>query len=73
MSFGPFSDLLVILAIAEDLECQSTKGETLKEMEAFDKARLNHPGEATVAYALRQLPPPPYFQNLLGHQATRLT
>jgi hypothetical protein len=38
MSFGPFSDLFVVLAIAEDLECQSTKGETLKEMEAFDKA-----------------------------------
>ena len=58
MSFGPFSDLFVILAIAEDLECQSTKGETLKEMEAFDKAGLNHPGEATVAYALRQSAPP---------------
>jgi hypothetical protein len=39
-------DLFVVLAMAEDLEWQSIKGETLKEMEAFDKAGLNHPGEA---------------------------
>jgi hypothetical protein len=42
----------VVLAIAEDSECQSTKGNTLKDMEAFDKVGLNHPGEATVVYAL---------------------
>jgi hypothetical protein len=47
-----FLDLFVVLAIAEDSECQSTKGNTLKDMEAFDKAGLNHPGEATVVYAL---------------------
>jgi hypothetical protein len=41
ISFGPFSDLFVVLSITEDLECQLTKGETLKEMEAFEKAGLN--------------------------------
>jgi hypothetical protein len=58
--FYPFSDLFVDLAIAEVLECQSTKGETLKEMEAFEKAGLNHPaGEVTtIAYALCQSAPP---------------
>jgi hypothetical protein len=34
--------------IVEGLECQSAKGETLKEMEAYDKAGLNHPGEVYV-------------------------
>jgi hypothetical protein len=29
--FGPFSDLYVILAVAEELEGTVTKGETLKE------------------------------------------
>jgi hypothetical protein len=72
MSFGPFSDLFVVLAIAEDLECQSTKGETLKEMEAFDKAGLNHPGEATVAYALRQSAPP-LFSKSTGVAAVNKT
>jgi hypothetical protein len=70
MSFGPFSDLFVVLAIAEDLECQSTKGETLKEMEAFEKAGLNHPGEATVAYALCQLAPP-LFSKQIGVSSTK--
>jgi hypothetical protein len=70
MSFGPFSDLFVVLAIAEDLECQSTKGETLKEMEAFNKAGLNHPGEATVAYALHQSAPP-HFSKQVGVSSTK--
>jgi hypothetical protein len=65
MSFGPFSDLFVVLAITEILECQSTKGETLKEMEQFEKARLNHPGEVTLAYALRQ-PAHPLFSKQNG-------
>jgi hypothetical protein len=57
MSFGPFSDRFVVLVIAEDLECQSTKGETLKEMEAF-LIRL-------VSIILERSPSPMLFVNWL--------
>jgi hypothetical protein len=57
-TFGPFSDLYVILAVAEELEGTVTKGETLKEREQIGKAGLNHPaGESTVIYALKQMIP----------------
>ena len=56
-TFGPFSDVFVVLAVAEDLESQDTKGETLKEMEMLEKAGLQHPGESTVVYALKQTIP----------------
>jgi hypothetical protein len=46
-----------VIVIVKNLECQMTKGETLKEqMEAFEKTGLNHlVGEATVAYTLHSL------------------
>ncbi len=50
-----------------------TKGATLKEMEQFEKAGLNHPGEATVVYALRQSAPPLFSkQNGVGSNRTYL-
>jgi hypothetical protein len=56
-TFGPFSDLYVILAVCEELEGTVTKGETLKEREQIGKAGLNHPGESTVVYALKHTIP----------------
>jgi hypothetical protein len=56
-TFGPYSDLYVILAVAEELEGTVTKGETLKERERIGKAGLNHPGESTVIYALKHTIP----------------
>jgi hypothetical protein len=52
-TFGPFADFFVVMCTCEDLESRATKGETLKEMEAIEKAGLNHPGESTVVYALK--------------------
>ena len=52
MSFGCFVDFFGLCAILEDIESQTTKGKTLKEMEVYYKAGMSHPGEAMVAYAL---------------------
>jgi hypothetical protein len=60
--FGPFADLFVVLCTCnEDLKSRSTKGETLKEMKAIEKAGLKHPGESTVVYALKH-PIPGFFR-----------
>jgi hypothetical protein len=56
-TFGPFTDIYVILAICEELEGTVTKGETLKERDLIEKAGLNHPGESTVIYALKHTIP----------------
>jgi hypothetical protein len=56
-TFGPFSDIYVILAVCEELEGTVTKGETLKERDLIEKAGLNHPGESTVIYALKHTIP----------------
>jgi hypothetical protein len=56
-TFGPFSDIYVILAVCEELKGTVSKGETLKEREMIDKAGLNHPGESTVIYALKHTIP----------------
>jgi hypothetical protein len=56
-TFGPFTDPYVILAICEELEGTVTKSETLKERDLLEKAKLNHPGESTVIYALQHTIP----------------
>jgi hypothetical protein len=56
-TFGPFTDIYVLLAICEELEGIVTKGETLKERDLIEKAGLNHPGESTVIYALKHTIP----------------
>jgi hypothetical protein len=52
-TFCQFANFFVVMCTCEDLESRATKGESLKEMEAIEKAGLNHQGESTVVYALK--------------------
>jgi hypothetical protein len=56
-TFGPFTDIYVILAICEELEGTVMKGKKLKERDVIGKAGLNHLGESTVIYALKHTIP----------------
>jgi hypothetical protein len=56
-TFGPFADIFVLVAHVEDLESHMTRMEMLKEMEVWEKAGWTQPGEASVAYAIKQTVP----------------
>jgi hypothetical protein len=56
-TFGPFPDIFVLVAHVEDLESHTTRMEMLKEMEVWEKAGLMQPGEASVAYTIKQTVP----------------
>jgi hypothetical protein len=56
-TFGPFCDIYVLLAAAEDLDSVLSKGDTLKEMDYIQKAGINHPAEAVVIYSLKRAVP----------------
>lgn len=57
LTFGPFTDIYVVLAALEELEGVVTRGKTLKEREQLKKSSSNHPGESTVIYALKHTIP----------------
>jgi hypothetical protein len=50
-TFGPFCDIYVLLAAAEDLDSVLLKGDTLKEMDYIQKSGITHPAEAAVIIA----------------------
>ena len=56
-TFGPFCDIYVLLAVAEDLDSIMSKGDTLKEMDYIQKAGIKHPAEAVVIYSLKRAVP----------------
>jgi hypothetical protein len=56
-TFGPFCDIYVLLAAAEDLDSVLSKGDTLKEMDYIQKAGIKHPAEAVVIYSLKRSVP----------------
>jgi hypothetical protein len=56
-TFGPFCDIYVFLAAAEDLDSIMSKGDTLKEMDYIQKAGIKHPSEAGVIYSFKRAVP----------------
>jgi hypothetical protein len=68
-TFGPFCDIYVLLAAAEDLDSILSKGDTLKEMDYIQKAGINHPAEAVVIYSLKRAVPG-IFGDGLGSSGT---
>jgi hypothetical protein len=68
-TFGPFCDIYVLLAAAEDLESILLKGDTLKEMDYIQKAGISHPAEAVVIYSLKRAVPG-IFGDGLGSSGT---
>ena len=56
-TFGPFCDIYVLLATAEDIDSVMSKGDTLKEMDYIQKAGIAHPAEAVVIYSLKRAVP----------------
>jgi hypothetical protein len=53
-TFGPFCNIYVFLAAAEDLDSIMSKGDTLKEMDYIQKAGIKHPSEAGVIYTFKR-------------------
>ena len=68
-TFGPFCDIYVLFAAAEDLDSILSKGDTLKEMDYIQKSGINHPAEAIVIYSLKRAVPG-IFGDGLGSSGT---
>jgi hypothetical protein len=52
-TFGPYCDIYIFLAAAEDVDSILSKGGTLKEMDYIQKAGIKHPAEAVAIYSLK--------------------
>jgi hypothetical protein len=56
-TYTGFCDIYSLLAVFEDLDSISNKGETLRAFDMIKKSGVKHPAKATVIYSLKKIVP----------------
>jgi hypothetical protein len=72
-TYTGFCDIYSLLAVFEDFDSISNKGETLRELDMIKKSGIKHAAEATVIYSLKKIVPGIFREGLTKSGASYLS